>query len=444
MGLALEIAGRAAPGEEIEAYVSRTRETDVKVFDGGVESLMVAERAGVGVRVVVDGRQGFAWAGSLDLDVVDAALADARDNAGFATPDECQGVATPDEATGTPAPLDLWSEDLTAVATDAKVALALEVESATLAADSRVRGVEQAVYGDALSESAVANSRGVTAAVQRTTCSCAVSALAGDDEETQTGYGFSAGRAFGDLDAREAARDAATRATRLLGASQIASRRLPVVFDPLVTRSVLALLGAALSGEAILKGRSVFVGRDGEQVADTGLTLSDDPTQAEAFGASSHDSEGVVSRRNELIVDGVLRGFLHNTYTGRRSGAGTNGAAVRGFASTPGCGARALALAPGARSAEAVMAAAGDALYVQSVSGLHSGTNPVSGDFSVGAEGLMLRGGAFAEPVREVTIASTLPRILLDVTEVGSDLTWLPGGAAGLTLLIGEMTLSGS
>jgi PmbA protein len=90
------------------------------------------------------------------------------------------------------------------------------------------------------------------------------------------------------------------------------------------------------------------------------------------------------------------------------------------------------------------MAAAGDAFYVQSVSGLHSGTNPVSGDFSVGAEGLMLRDGAFAEPVREVTIASTLPRILLDVVEVGSDLTWLPGGAAGVTLLIGEMTLSGA
>jgi PmbA protein len=272
IGLALEIAGRAAPGEEIEAYVSRTRETDVKVFDRGVESLMVAERAGVGVRAIVEGRQGFAWSGSFDLDVVDSALADARDNAEFATPDEFQGVATLDEADGTPAPLDLWSEDLARVPTDAKVALALDVEAAALAADPRVRGVEQAVYGDALTEAAVANSRGVSAAVQRTTCSCAVSALAGEGDETQTGYGFSAGRAFSDLDPGEAALDAATRATRLLGASQTSSRRLPVVFDPLVTRSVLALLGAALSGEAILKGRSVFVGRDGEQVAAAGVT----------------------------------------------------------------------------------------------------------------------------------------------------------------------------
>jgi PmbA protein len=87
---------------------------------------------------------------------------------------------------------------------------------------------------------------------------------------------------------------------------------------------------------------------------------------------------------------------------------------------------------------------AGDALYVQSVSGLHSGTNPISGDFSVGADGLMVRGGTFAEPVREVTIASTLPRMLQDLVEVGSDLTWLPGGAAGVTVVLGEMTLSGS
>ena len=89
------------------------------------------------------------------------------------------------------------------------------------------------------------------------------------------------------------------------------------------------------------------------------------------------------------------------------------------------------------------MRAVGEALYVQSVSGLHSGTNPISGDFSVGADGLMVRDGAFAEPVREITIASTLQRMLLDITEVGNDLTFLPGAVAGMTVLVGEMTMSG-
>jgi PmbA protein len=117
---------------------------------------------------------------------------------------------------------------------------------------------------------------------------------------------------------------------------------------------------------------------------------------------------------------------------------------MRGFKSTPTVGARALHLLPGAKAPDEILTAVPEALYVQSVSGLHSGTNAVSGDFSVGAEGLMVRGGAFAEPVRELTIASTLQRMLLDVAEVGNDLTWLPGGAAGVTLLLADMTMSGA
>jgi PmbA protein len=275
-------------------------------------------------------------------------------------------------------------------------------------------------------------------------CSCSSFSIAGDADDTQTGYGFSVGRAFDELDPADAARTAAERAVRLLGATKPRTQRLPVVLDPLVTRSLLAILGSALGGESVLKNRSMFVGRDGEQVAAPRVTLRDDPTLPEALGAASHDAEGVPTRPVDLIAGGVLLGYLHNTYTGRRSGAATTGSAVRGgFKSTPGVGARALYLEPGPLGPDEVLASVPTALYVQSVSGLHSGTNPVSGDFSVGAEGLMVRDGGLAEPVREVTIASTLQRILLDVGEIGADLTWLPGGGAGMTLLVTEMTMSG-
>ena len=141
----------------------------------------------------------------------------------------------------------------------------------------------------------------------------------------------------------------------------------------------------------------------------------------------------------------MLRGFLHNSYTGRRCGVPSNAAAVRGgYRSTPGAGSRALRLTPGDRSQEQLMADVGEGLLVQSVTGLHSGANPISGDFSVGVEGLLVRDGAPAEPVREATIASTLQRMLLDLVAVGGDVEWLPGGAAGLTLVIGDVQLSGS
>jgi PmbA protein len=193
-----------------------------------------------------------------------------------------------------------------------------------------------------------------------------------------------------------------------------------------------------------LKGRSLFATRVGEDVAGPIFTLADDATDADSFGAALDDDEGLASRRNELIAGGVLQGFLYNTYAGRRAGTGSTGSAVRGYASTPSVGTRGLALVPGERNQEELLAAIDNGVLVQSVSGLHSGVNPVSGDFSVGAEGLMVRDGAFAEPVREVTIASTLPRMLLDIGEVASDLTWLPGGAAGVTVLIGDMALAGA
>jgi PmbA protein len=439
-------AGMARAGEQIEAYVVRTRETDVEVFDGDVESLSVAGVEGVGVRVVANGRQGYAWAGSLDADVLVETVDEARDNAGFGEPDEWYGLATAADIDGVAAcSLDLWDDSLAAVPTDDKVKVALDLDRVTRAADPRVRGVESAGYGDGLMESAIANSNGVESATRRTLCSAYAFAMAGEGDETQTGYGISGSRSFGDLDLDAVTRDAVERACRLLGARQPKGRRLPVVLDPLVTRSVIGVLSAALNGESVLKGRSLFLGREGEPVAASIVQLSDDPTDGRALSASTHDAEGVPTRRNGLIVDGVLTGFLQNVYTGRRSGLATTGSAVRGgFKSTPGVGVRAMRLEPGTRTPEELMAVYPEALYVQSVSGLHSGVNPISGDFSVGAEGLMVRGGAFAEPVREVTVASTLQRMLLDIVDIGSDLVFLPGNTAGVTLLLSEMTMSGA
>ncbi|TML63029.1 MAG: TldD/PmbA family protein [Actinobacteria bacterium] len=443
LDLADRVASWARDGEQVEAYASRSRDTDVRVFEGDVESLSSSESEGIGVRVVAGGRQGFAYAGTLDPSVLEEVLGEARDNAAFGAVDDCYGLPVPDGVAV--ADLDLFRPELGQFPTARKVELALELERATRAADARVRGVETAEYGDGMSESAIVTSEGIRATARRTVCSLVAYAIAGEGSETQTGFGYSVARRPDDLDVAAAAGDAAERATRLLGARQPASRRLTVVLEPRVTASLLGIVAGAIGGDAVVKGRSMFVDRLGEAVAVGSLTLVDDPTTPEAYGATPYDAEGLATRRNVVIDGGVLRSFLHNAYTGRRAGAGSTGSAVRGgFKSTPGAGARALSLVPGDRSPEELVAAVGDGVVVQSVTGLHSGANPVSGDFSVGVEGLMVRDGALAEPVREATIASTLQRMLKDVVAIGSDLEWLPGGAAGVTVVIGDVTLSGS
>jgi PmbA protein len=442
LDIAVQVAGTAATGEAIEVFTTRGRTTTIRAYRGDVESSTSAESFGIGVRVVRDQRVGFASAGTLDPAVVADVLADARDNATFAEPDDCAGVASPDGVEAVP--VDLWRPSLAGVTMAQRIELAIGLERSVLAADPRVTGVRTALYGDSVGEAAVATSTGIEVWSRATGCHIAVLALAADGAEVQTGVGSSVGRELAELSIDEATADAVTRATRLLGARKVSSRRVALVLEPRVAASVLGVVAGTLTGGPVVRGRSPFADRVGDRIASPRLTLVDDPTDHRSLAADAHDGEGLATRRNVLLADGVLQGFLLDTYTGRRLGRPSTGSAVRGPRSTPAPGVQAMAVSPGSLSASELLARYDGALLVQSMTGLHSGVNAVSGDFSVGVEGVLVRGGEPADPVREVTVASTLQRLLLDVVEVGADVEWLPSGSGVPSVVIGEVMLSGT
>ena len=442
LAIADRVVAMAKPGEQIEAVVVRGTETEIKVFGGDVESLASAQSQGVGIRIVIDGRQGFAYAGSLEESAITETLADARDNVRFATFDEFAGLAEPD---GVEIPmLNLHSDSLASFGTAEKVAMAIELERVVMSADPRISGIESAEYADSISEAAIASTTGIRTVGSETSAYLATYAMATEGDDTQTGFGFSVGREPAALDPTRAAVDAAARATRMLGAVQPPSGRLTVVLDPWVTAQFLGILGYTLDGDAVMKGRSLFADRLGESVGSSLLTLIDDPTDVRSFTATDADGEGLAARRNVLIENGVLQKFVHNAYSARRAGTVSTGNAVRGFKSTPSVGCHSVSLVPGTSDPAALIAGISDGVLVQEVSGLHSGVNPVSGDFSTGAEGLRIRNGEVAEPVREFTIASTLQKMLRDIQAVGNDLEFLPMNAAGVSLVVADLTVSGS
>jgi len=447
LDLVTSVVDRAEGSEHIEAYAARGVETEIRVYNGDIETLSSAASAGIGIRVAQETARGvqvgFAWAGSLETSAVERALREARDNAGFASADPLSGLAEPDGVR--PAAISLRSAAVESMPTDDKVALALELEARVKDGDRRIRQVDSADYGDHVTETAVASTTGIRGVSERSSAYLSVSVLAGNGDETQTGSGLSVGRGPDVLDLDLCASQAIERSVRMLGARKVPSAKVTVVFDPRVTSTLLSVIGGALSGEAVVKGRSMFDGRLGEQVAVPSVTLVDDPTDPDAFTSAVLDGEGLACRRNGLIESGVLRSFVYDSVSGRRAGMASTGSAVRGsFAGTPGAGCRALVLSPGDLAPEEILSLVGDGIYVQSITGVHSGVSPVSGDFSVGAEGLMIRNGSFAEPVREVTVASTLQRMLQSIVAIGCDLTRLPGIAAGQTLAISEFQLSGS
>ena len=440
--LADSIVGKAKPGEQVEAYISRGGETSVRVYEGEVEHFVSAQSEGIGIRVIKDGRTGFAYAGTLDADAITEVLAEARDNVQFGTVDEWAGLAEPDGVAQIPQ--KFWDEELANYPTDEKISITKELEKLTLAADSRVRA-EEANYEDGWGETAVATTTGIRESGRGNSCYVSVSTLADDGDESLTGFGFSVGDSPKEFDLNKAAREAADRATRLLGATKPTSKLVTIVLDPYVTSQFISILSSVLNGESLAKGRSLFADRLNQQVANSRFTLVDDPTNPLAYTATDIDGEGLAARRNVLIENGVLKKFVHSSYSARRMNTKSTGNASRGgFAGSPGVSCLAMQVQPGTKTQAELISGIDDGVLIHDVSGMHSGVNTISGDFSTGASGIVITNGTLGAPIREFTIASTLQKMLLNIVDLGNDIDWLPMRAVGLSLVISDVMMSGA
>jgi PmbA protein len=425
----------------VEAYAEESRHTEVRARKGEVEGLTFSESRGVGIRLISGDAVGFAWAADPSEAEVVETVAKARENVALAESDEHNGLP---EA----APIDpiaaLYRADQADMALDRKVELAIGLERKATSTDPRVHNCDDVVYGDSVSRVAIGSTLGVDASYERTDTWCMVVALAVDQSETQTGFSFRIGRELGELAWEEVADEAVQRATGMLGASKPPSGRVAVVFDPFAGSSFLGVLGGALSAEAVQKGRSLFADKVGETLGSSAFTLIDDGRELDGPAAAPFDDEGVPTGRTELITAGTLNGFLHNTYTARRGGTRSTGNASRGgYRTSPSVGTSNFFVKPGSRGPEELMKEAAGGVLINDVSGVHSGANPISGSFSVGATGWRIGpGGEIGEPLREMTIGSTIPEMLAGVTAVGNDLRFFSSTGVP-TILIGEMTVAG-
>lgn len=439
---AVDAALNAGAGEA-EAWAEERQGLEVRVYREAVESLTDAGGRGLGLRAFVDGRAGYAYGTDLSPDGLRELAAAACAGAAAADRDEHGGLpddfgAAEVEGLASPA-IDDWD-------TGRKVALAVEVERAARAREG-VSQVEMVVYADSRESVALANSRGFSAAYDATAAWAYTSAFAGEGGDLMTGLGVGLGRDPDGLDAEVIGTEAADRALALAGARQPTSRRCPVVLDAFVAASFAGFIGAMLSADAVQRGRSLFADKLGEEVGAAAITLTDDPTDPDGLASAPFDGEGSPARRTALIERGRLTTYLYDARTARKDGRATTGNATRSsYRTPPSVGTSNLLLEPGGGSLDDLVREAGDGLLVTDVAGLHSGVNPVSGTFSVGASGRLIRDGELDAPVREITIASDLVGMLRAVRAAGSEGRWVPfgGSVKAVPLLLEEMSVAGS
>lgn len=441
-------AAQSAGAADAEAYVEDSVGREIRVFDGEVESLTEAGQRGLGVRCWIDHRSGYAYGTDLTDDGVREIAAGAVEAARVADPDEFADA--PEAAEGEPPEIaGLVDPSLGSWSTEQKIELAQGIERAAREADERIAGIETTVYADEEQRVALASSTGLSGAWEATSAYAYLQAIADADGDKQTGLGFGMGRSPQALDAEAIGREAAERAASLLGATKPSSRHCPVVLDPIVAASFVGIIGGTLCADSVQRGRSPFADKLGEEVGSVFLTLTDDGVDPEGLNSSPLDAEGSPRGRTTLIESGKLAAYLHDSYTARRQGEGTRttaNASRSGYRSPPGVSTSNLVVEPGEMTFDELLAEAEGGVYVTDVAGLHSGVNPVSGTFSVGATGRLIENGALAAPADEFTVASDLTSMLTAVAATGGDPRWVPfgGSVKAPALLITEMAVGGA
>jgi PmbA protein len=435
---------RKAGAAQADALLVRSDSREARVRDQEIEFVKQASERCLGIRAMVEGNGGLRTAitSTCDLspDVVDRMADETVALARATAPDPHAGLPEGGFSDALP-DLQLADERDRDASIESRIEEARRAEAAARAFDSRIDNSEGSQTGSDFSRIFYGNSAGFLGDYVSAYHSLFSEPLASQGGSKQRDYWMTVGRRLADLDdAAEVGRKAAERAVRRLGSRRVPTCEVPVIFDPFTAPSLVGQLVGCASGYAVYRQSTFLQDRMGDRIAAPDITIVDDGRIPGGLGSKPFDGEGLPTRRNVVVEGGVLRSWLLDSYSGRKLGQVSTGSASRGAGSGPGVGTTNLWLEPGTQGLDDIIADTERGLLVTELIGM--GFNPTTGDYSRGASGLWIEDGEIVHPVEEVTIASNLGDIFMNIDAVADELIWR-GRTAAPALRIAHMTVAG-
>ena len=398
---------------------------------GDVENLEYTNDRGLGVTVYHDSKKGSASTSDFSVEALRETVTKASTFAKYTAADKCAGLADPERMASELPDLELahpWQIDA-----DAAIKTALSCEDAARSYDERIRNSEGATVATSSGVRAYGNSHGFIGSFPRTSHSISCSVVGESDGEMERDYHYSSARDAGDLEAPEAIGETAARKTvGRLGSRKIKTTKAPVLYAPEIARGFVGHVIGAIAGVAQYRRSSFLLGAAGEKIFPDFFQLLERPHIPKAMASVPYDAEGVATTDRDIVVDGVLEGYVLSSYSARRLGLESTGNAG---------GAHNLIVPGNADDMESIMKSMQTGLLVQELIG--QGVNAVTGDYSRGAVGYWIENGEIAYPVHEVTIAGNLRELYQRIVAIGNDQD-IRGGIRCGSLLVDEMTIAGA
>lgn len=443
--LATEIVERAlkAGATAAEAVVRDGTEFSTVTRLGQVETLKESGSRAVGLRAFIGQRAASTYSSDFSPEGIERLVSGAVALAKVTSEDPFAGLPEKEQFGSLKGDLGLYYDDVYSLPSAERIDYARRAEAAAMAVDARIVNSDGGSFDAATGRKVLANSLGFVGEYERSYVSLSAVPIAQDaNGNMQRDYWFSVSRSMKTLESPESVgKEAARRTLRRIGARKVATTQVPVIFDPMVSRTIVEHVFEAANGDSVYRGASFFAGKLGEKVAGDNVTIVDDGTIPGGFGTSPFDGEGIPSRRTVVVEKGVLKSYLLNTYTAKKLGMQTTGNASRGLAGNPGIGAGNFFLEKGTKSAQDILKGVKNGLYVTEFLGF--GVNLVTGDFSRGASGLWIENGELTYPVEEITVAGNLKDMFKNISEIGSDLEFR-GSVAAPTIRIDGLTVAGA
>jgi PmbA protein len=454
IGQRLVERARKLGADEAEAFVQKAAVVQIAVKNLQAETVTYKDRNGYGLRVLLDGRMGFAASNDFDPGASDDLIRRLIANTAHHSQDEHNVLPDPDNGKRPNVVLPPLDESLTSIPIEMKIAKAIAIETAARQADPRIQPAAWLLYGDESREYAIVSSRGISVQRRHTELyglALAVAAVCGpdghpDQATAQTGMCMEVSTTFAALDPVAIGRKAAGFALRMLGARDGQTDELEAVFPPETGSSFVDLVAGMVSAELVQKKKSLFSDRFGQMVASEMVTMIDDGRLENGLASMAADDEGVPTSTRDIIKNGRLVGLLYDSYTAHRGQTRPTGNAIRdSYTSRPSIGPTNFYLQKGAVSRDRLIASVSKGIYITEVSGLHASVDLVTGDFSIPCKGLLIAGGEPAQPVSGIMVSGNIFDFFRTVTGVADDLTWqVDENVIGVpTFKVGGVKISG-
>lgn len=422
-----------------EIFISRSKELSVEVKNGEVDSLHSADTWGMGLRVLKDKRLGF----SFTFDMTEKSFEGVVDNAFNST--KC---IEPDSAFCFSAPhstipeLKILDQDGIDLPLSEKIENVILLEDSTYQVDGRIKRVRKASYEETFKEVYLVNSLGLDLSYSKSFFSGSVIAVAEDRGDTQSGWDYVFSHFQSELDMEVLSKRAGKMATGMLGAEAFQSILCPIILRNVTSAQFLSLLASSFLGESVIKNKSILTGKVGKPIFSPLITVVDDALLQEGASAAPFDGEGVISQGTKLVDEGRLQGYLYDLFWAAKAGVSSTANSRRAAASSqPTVGITNLCIKAGEKSPEDLIGGVDKGVYINDVMGLHT-ADPVSGDFSVGANGYYIEGGRILYPIKEFVLSGNIIELFKKVTGVGDDMRFV-GPVGSPSILIDNMDISG-